>query len=245
MFLEQDELFGIKRKPKTAAGHAIKAIATGGVIGAGVRALKKSKAKKTAKRENAAKTIQALAQRDGVTVEDVAMQVVKNRQGEIEKYVVSKGEQPLQNVAELATQAYALRQNDVQNVAQAMDMNEDDALEYIEASEEEAEEYNHPESDQFIGDIFAALKPVAAKGLEKIAAKRAVKGKKPGILGKLSNVLNGGAGVEKEPTILSEAVQAVTDVKKKEEIKKMLPVIIGGTLVLIVVVFLIARATKK
>jgi hypothetical protein len=189
---------------------------------------------------------------------DVALDYVNQNIGTLQRYVTTSGEQPLQNPAELATQAYLLRQKDIETVQNIIGCNRQDAETYLDESEAKAIEMNDSDADNFLGEIFEAVGRVAGKGLQKIADKREAAGKKPGVFGFLAkltapnpNVLTtqqeggnglnlGGIGVAAK-----DVLESIKDAEKKKEINKLLPFIIIGVIVLILTVVLITRNATK
>jgi len=187
---------------------------------------------------------------------DVALEYVNQNFGTLQRYVTVNGEKPLDNPVELATQAYILRQRDIEQVQNIIGCNRQDAEIYLDESEAKGIELNDPDADNFLGEIFEAVGRVAGKGIQKIADKRAEQGKKPGVFGFLAkltapnpNVLQpqqpsgvdlGGVGV-----LAKDVLESIKEAEKKKEIKKLLPFIIIGVVVLILTVVLITRSTKK
>lgn len=236
------------------------------------RKLTKSQAIRAQSKQRTADTISYLAQRDDLHPADVALQVVSNNPAPLQAYVQSKGEQPLENPAELATQAYMLRQNDVQQVSDLLDipqdhaelmLDEQDGEEYLNEDNDDSteswpdvdgEEFENDsytgKPDNFIEDIWEAVKPIAQLGVEKIAASKAKKGKKAPIWNALNKGLNGGVTQSDNSDtslqgVATEAYNKIVAQKKKEEIKKMLPYIIGGVVLLILATVLITRSVRR
>jgi hypothetical protein len=195
------------------------------------------------------------AEEQGRDIADVSLDTVVENTGALQKYVTSRGEVPLTNPVELATQAFLLRQNEIDDYATAMQISRDEAEIYLDEAEEKAASISSPEADNFLGGLFAAVGNVAGAGLKKINDKRAEKGKKPGVLGFLGNLFPAqNSGVElPENTATKDDLklmagsifEQVKANEKAKEIKKMLPLIIIGVVVLVVAVVLITKKTSK
>lgn len=185
---------------------------------------------------------------------DVALEYVNQNVGTLQRYVTVGGEKPLDNPAELATQAFIMRQRDIDTVQNIIGCNRADAEIYLDESESKAIELNDPDADNFLGEIFEAVGRVAGKGLSKIADQRAAQGKKPGVFGFLADLTK-----PKPESVLSPAQQdgngigilakdvleSIKNAEKKKEINKLLPFVIIGVIVLILTVVLITRASTK
>jgi hypothetical protein len=193
----------------------------------------------------------------GKDVEEVALGYIEQNAGQIQKYILSKGELPQdENPAALAVQAYELRSQEVNDIAQAMDCDYDTAEAYLDEAENKAMELNSPEADSFIGELFEAVGNIAGKAAAKGAQKRKKEGKKPGVAGFFAELLSPGSTEsvedwENENQKLNLKLEAqnlfnkIKENEKKKEIKKMLPMIIIGVVVLIVIVVLITKKTSK
>jgi hypothetical protein len=193
----------------------------------------------------------------GMDVADVALDYVQFNSGQIQKYVISKGELPQdENPVALAVQAYELRQREVEDIATAMQCDIETASIYLDEAENNAMEINSPESDSFIGEIFDAIGRVAGKGLAKASEKRQAKGKKPGAAGFFAELLSPGStskeddkqGEDTSGGIMAgfkSVLDSVKEKEKKDEIKKMMPQIIIGVVILIAVVVLITKLSSK
>jgi hypothetical protein len=192
------------------------------------------------------------AEQRGKDIEEVALGYVEQNSGQIQRYIISKGELPMdENAAALAIQAYELRSKEVADIANAMGCDYETAEAYLDEAKNKAMEMNSPEADSFIGELFDAIGRVAGKGLQKAADKRVSKGKKPGVAGFFANLLNPGGNQEGEQNnvdLKAEAQRLFEEIKsneKKKEINKMLPMIIIGVIVLIVIVVLVTKKTSK
>jgi hypothetical protein len=197
----------------------------------------------------------------GRPIEEVALDHVTENAGQIQKYIISKGELPEEETPQgLAFQAYRLRKKEVSDVARAIGCNYETAEAYLDEAENKAMDISSPEADSFLGEIFDAIGKVAGGGLQKLADKRVAKGKKPGAAGFFAGLLNPngnmqmtgqGAAENADNTgsqirdALGNIINAVKEDEKKKEIKKMLPMIILGVVALIVIVVLLTKATSK
>lgn len=195
---------------------------------------------------------------------DVSLDIVKENQGDIEKYVITQGEIPSQDPIELSIQAYLLREAQIRSVMEGAGVDYDEALVLIEEDEAEKMEAGHPDSDNFLGAIFSAIGGVAKKAVQKAAEKRAAQGKNAGFFGNLNEAINKQsydevkAAVSQDPALakqamssqglsdssriyLQEIIDKVKEEEKKKEIKKMIPLIIVGVLVIIAITVLLTR----
>jgi hypothetical protein len=210
------------------------------------------------KKRKVINSLKALASREGKDIADVALKVVKNELPTVRKYVLSKGEVPLKNVAELATQAHLLRQGDIKKISDRLNVPHRDAEAVLEHAEAELLNDNNGDSDEFLGAIAGAIGEAAKKGLAKLAEK---KKDKNGLFAKavksVNAEVNGGATSEgpaqPEPEgekkgiggFFSSLFNKIKDEEKKKEIKKMLPTIIIGLVLFAVIIWYVARVTKK
>lgn len=202
------------------------------------------------------------------------MQLVVDNIGQIQKYVTSKGEVPLNNPAELATQAYILKQKEIHDYAKALNVSPKVAQIYMDEAEANEQEINSPNADYFLGALVDALGQAVAKPLQKLADKRVAKGKKPGFVGFLANAVNqpvqqvkddattaaanaastainqpkkeGGNFLDGLMNIGKDIFTKVRDNEKQSEIKKMLPtIILIAVVVIALTVIITAYATKR
>lgn len=195
----------------------------------------------------------------------------------VQRYILGKGETPLSDPIDLARQAYDLRCQEVQAIADAMDVSFGEAQIAVEQAEAQSAEVNSPEADSFLGGLFAAIGNIAGNAVQNAAIKRAEQGKKPGILGALTpgyaqlqeylrnnpqmkgkvtlneqgqiipivgyenaGYTDGGVNVSGQSVMDAVAVQA-----RKAALKKALPFIIGGLIVIVLIVIFVARASSK
>lgn len=204
----------------------------------------------TMKRKQLANTIARQAREFDEDPAIVSMEYVRRSTPELQRYVTLKGEIPRSNPAELALQAYMLRDAEAQQAADIIGCTKDEAHIWLDQAESRSEDMNSSDADNFIGAIFDAIANVAQKGIDKIKDKRAKDGKKPGIWGVLSPgtptaypQANTGGGLK---VLAGDVLDAIKESEKKKEINKMMPQIIVGVIVLILVVVLITRyATKR
>jgi hypothetical protein len=116
-----------------------------------------------------------------------AVNVVKRNVPRLDKYILSKGEAPLHNIIEKSVQAYLLKNKEIADVAKTLGIDPEQAQIFLDDAEAKGHEINHSDTDSFIGDILAAIAPIAQSGIDKIAASRASKGKPAGVFGTLSS----------------------------------------------------------
>lgn len=204
----------------------------------------------TMRRRQLANTIQRQAQEFDEDPAIISMEYVRRNTPDLQRYVTLKGEIPRSNPAELALQAFMLRDAEAQQAADIIGCSKEEAHVWLDQAESRSEDMNSSEADNFIGAIFDAVANVAQKGIEKIKEKRAANGKKPGIWGVLSpgtptaypQASTGGGGLK---VLAGDVLDAIKESEKKKEINKMLPQIVIGIAVLIIVVVLITRYASK
>lgn len=197
------------------------------------------------------------AENRGKDISEIALGYVQQNSGQLQKYIISKGEVPQDhNPVLLAEQAYKLRSAEVNDIAQAMGCDFETASVFLDEAENKAMEINSPEADSFIGELFEAIGRLGGNALAKGAKRKKEAGKKPGVGGFFAELLSPGstetsAELEEQNKRLSlkeEAQKLIDKIKaeeKKKEIKKMLPLIIIGVVVLILVVVMITKKTSK
>jgi hypothetical protein len=206
--------------------------------------------------------MQKEAEQQGRKVSDVALDYVAENSGQIQKYILSKGEIPTdENAENLAMQAFNLRKSEVEDIARALGSDLSTAEAYLDSAENSAMEINSPEADSFIGELFDAIAHAASPALQKAVDKRTAKGKKPGVAGFFNNVfssndvqtglVNAGDGVlndvgtGKAGDIAKGILDQITADQKRKEINKMLPAIIIGVVILIVLVVILTKSLSK
>lgn len=190
------------------------------------------------------------AEQQNRPIESVALDYVQANSGQLQKYIMSKGELPMdENPENLAVQAWNLRKVEVENIANALGSDFQTAEAYLDDAENRAMEINSPDSDSFIGEIIDIIGKAASPALKKAAEKRQAAGKKPGFAGTLAGIFGNPVDELKpesqDPKVLSQIYEGIVAQQKKEEIKKMLPTIIIGVVALIIVVVLITRKASK
>lgn len=187
---------------------------------------------------------------------DVALDFVNQNAGTLQRYVTVNGERPLENPVELATQAFLLRNKDIETVQNIIGCSREDAEIYLDESEAKAIEQNDSDADNFLGEIFEAVGRVAGKGLQKVAAKREAAGKKPGVFGFLAKLtapkdvvaqadVAAENGLDKFKILAGDVLNDIKAAEKKKEINKLLPFIIIGVIILILTVVLITKNATK
>lgn len=210
----------------------------------------------TASRYNLQNELQKMSEDGESPLHEVARGFANRNKANIQRYVATKGEIPSENIDELCMQAHRLRKHEINQFAEILGTSPENAEIYLEDSESRAKNISSPEADSFLGEIFGAIEQAVKPALDKAAAKRAQKGKKPGILGYLDTVVNqnknvndiaydaGAAGSNIGNSlkgVLGDVYQGIVDQEKKRQINKMLPVIIIALVVIILVTVLIAR----
>jgi len=209
----------------------------------------------TRRRLQVRKMIEAASDNFDANPDEVALQIVEANRPRIERYVISKGEQPLQNPAELALQAHMLRQNEVDEMQNVLGCSREECETFLEQNESEADDINSADADNFIGGIVDAIGRVAARGIEKVRAKRKAKGKPTKFwdgLAKLTNSEQAANGAESGGTLgnkiglfAKDVMEAIKKDEKRKEINKMLPYFIGGAILLILITYLISKNASK
>lgn len=96
------------------------------------------------------KDLSALAKRDGKSVNEVAVQVLSQSIPELDAYIRSKNEVPVDTDNGKMLQAALLRMEDISTVARAGDISEADALAHIFEGESEAVEINSAEKGKIL-----------------------------------------------------------------------------------------------
>jgi len=212
----------------------------------------------TSNRKRLRNKIEATAVELDVDPADVALDYVNQNAGTLQRYVTVNGEKPLENPVELATQAFLLRNKDIETVQSIIGCSREDAEIYLDESEAKAIEQNDSDADNFLGEIFEAVGRVAGGGLQKIAAKREAAGKKPGVFGFLAKLTapkpqsvyapgenETANGLDKLKVFAGDVLKDIKEAEKKKEINKLLPFIIIGVIVLILTVVLITKNATK
>lgn len=204
-------------------------------------------------RKKLAKTIDFQAKELGRDKGDVALEYVEQKLPDIQRYVVSKGEQPLANPVELSMQAFMLRKRDINRIKETLGGTDDEAEIYLDEAESKAAELNSSEADNFLGGVFAAIGGVVEKAASKQVEKRKEQGKKPGFWGFLAGNTNAAVNtIQPNQTdssglkiFANDVLDAIKKQEKQKEIKKMLPIIIVALVVIILITILITRNASK
>lgn len=208
------------------------------------------------------KVIEARARELGQDAGDIALQYVEKDMPTIQKYVLSKGEQPRENPVELAVQAYANWMKDVADVQRVLGISRQDAEIWLQQAEGGAAEMNSAEADNFLGAILGGIESVVNKAANKAAKKREDKGKKPGFWGFLAKATGGktqpggslpetrtpgvtGQGENLGDTLRVLAGDVLDDIKKNEKKKEMQRLLPIAIVVVIVVILLTVLLTRK
>lgn len=209
----------------------------------------------TVRKKQLLKQIESQSRELGRPKYDIALDYVISNTGDIQKYVLSKNEQPLSNPAELSMQAYLLRKKEVERVAKTMGVSFKEAETYLEQSESNTANLNSAEADNFLGAIFGAIGNVVEGIADKQVAKRTASGKKPGFWGTVSKLAGGGnANTAINTTgadggnlkfLAQDVLDAIKKAETKKQVNKYLPMIIIGVIVLILLTILITKGASK
>lgn len=213
----------------------------------------------TKRRRQLREKIERESRDTGRDIAEVSLEYVEQNRGDLQRYVTSKGEVPLSNPVELATQAFIMRMEDIQSIAKTMGVSLTEAEIFLDEAEARAFDSNTSEADNFLGAIMGAVGGVANKGINKILEKKQAKGKKAGFWATLADITGGRTSEQKDSQAAEQApaekkdvlgelkifaddvISKVKEQEKKKEINKMLPYIIGGVILIILVTVLIAR----
>lgn len=215
------------------------------------------------KRKNQLKqSIKNRANTESRDIADVSLDVVQENVGDLQRYVISKGEKPMQNAVDLCLQVALLRQQDIDKIAQTMNVSHSEAEIFLEESESDAARKGTAEADSFIGEVIGAVGNVANRAVSKIVEKKKAQGKPAKFWNTLLDITGGMASSgmpqlvqQEQPNkggFLNEVKifgQDVIDAIRKSETKKAvnqsLPLIIGGVLVLILITVLITSSYAR
>lgn len=203
-------------------------------------------------------SIKARARELGQDEGDIGLQYIERDLPTIQKYVLSKGEQPRENPVELAVQAYANWTKDVADVQRVLGISRKDAEIWLQQAEGNAAEMNHSEADNFLGAILGGIESVVNKAANKAVKKREEKGKKPGFWGFIAKSTGGtqsagGSLPAMQPqqgenigdtlrVLAGDVLDNIKKEEKKKELQRLLPI---GIAVLIVVILLTVLLTRK
>lgn len=212
------------------------------------------------------KELQDMSIKAGLPADIIALRIMKQRRPEIAAYVAKNGQMPKDSLPELALQAAMVHESKV-----AAKMNEGipsyDIAENAVFAEEQ-QEYDSAAFDDSYQDfapaLLAVVGTVAKAGINAVNAKREEKGKKPILSGKFWQFLKSKTenvdvstdgdklviGIDGKPRKatdselaagLAGSMEEIERQKKKEFLKRNLPFIIAGVVLLIVVVYFIAK----
>jgi hypothetical protein len=98
----------------------------------------------TLAREQDMQEIYQLAQKNNLPLDVVITRILGNSVGDLNGYVISKGETPFSDPTALALQAILLRAQDVATVANTLDITDEDALQVLENNLQEDIDTNSP-----------------------------------------------------------------------------------------------------
>lgn len=202
------------------------------------------------------------SEQTGQPIEDIALGYIDSNRADIERYISTQNETPEEDTVKLALQAFELRQREIDSVSDTMGIDPEQALIFLEEADAQAKDQEHPDADNAIGGgLLAGVGAMASVGLGKLADDHAKKhGGKRGFAGTLADIFGALSNKDEQAAakedigskqnydlaqLLKDTQQKVVDNKKGMEIKKMLPGIIIGVVVLIVVVVLITRSASK
>lgn len=134
---------------------------------------------------NAFRALPEVARKRGLTPQQYALQVIKEKRPQIEQYVKNGGNKPSKDDFILSTQATLTHEN---NVAREMrlentDYNTAEENVFLIDQMREAQNFNDDYED-FAPALLAVVGAVGGKGIEAINAKRTHQGKKPILSGK-------------------------------------------------------------
>lgn len=208
----------------------------------------------TKERIETERRIKREAQNTNIPEHEIALDFVTQSIGDLQRFVVSKGEQPLQNPVELSVQVAALREKDIADIQRALSTDREEAQIWLEQFEQAANEGGSAEADNFIGSVIGAVGAVAAKGIDKIRDARLAKGKPTKFWDFLSKNTGGKASLDysaqpSQPSgiavLAGDVLNEIERRETKKKINEMLPLIIGGVVVLILVTVLITSNAAK
>ena len=126
---------------------------------------------------------------------DYSMKLIKDGEPDIQKYVLSKGETPAPDAEDLALQAYNLRCQEIDNIANTIGVPDTDAQIFLEQDEDEAKGANSSAVDSNIGALFAPI-GLAAKHLHRKGVAGHADNAAGGLLGGLLSGVIGAAGAK-------------------------------------------------
>jgi hypothetical protein len=224
---------------------------------------------KRKKLNQALRSLEKLSNVHGISIPAAALQVVKNRKQEVSDYVAANGVLPAENPAMLATQATLIHEGKIQSKIENSGIsNYIEAENAVFQDEFDGSNYDNGEFDNFLeGGLLGSILSAGAAGIDAINKKRIKNNKKPILsnkfwtslktkVGDKVNVVRDDEGYQisidapkatatgEQSEIgagISAAVKNIEKEKKKEFLRKNMPLIIGGVIALIVVIYFIAR----
>lgn len=191
--------------------------------------------KKKRKIEN---TIDLIARREKTEPHNVALKLLKKDKDLLKRFLSHRGVKAHNTFVGQAIQANAQRDNDIKAISEQLDVPFEDAELILEDAEAQLLDDNSADADEFLGGFAGVVKKVAQQGLDKLA--KAKTGKTTQEIKTEAKKQGGGLGAW-----LNTIIGGVKETEKKKEIKKMLPFIIVGVVVLIVTTVLITKAVHK
>lgn len=208
----------------------------------------------TRQRKEIGDRLKRQAEDSGEDISTLSLEMLSQNLPEVQRYVLNKGEQPLENPAELALQAYILRTKDVKRISEITGFTPEEAEIVLDEQEYSSFKSGSSEADNFIGPLLSAISNVANKGLNKIVEKKKAAGKKGGVWEFLANATKPQADLqvqsqmetadntgEKLKIFAADVLSKIKEAEKKKEINKMLPYIIIGVVLLIAVTYAVAK----
>ena len=210
--------------------------------------------------------LQNFASKENLPADIIALRVMRANLPKIKKYVATNGQQPSDKLPDLALQATMIHENKVlakmQNGIPSYDAAEADVF------REEQQQFDASAFDDSYSDfnpaILGAVATVAKAGVTAINKKREEKGKKPILSGKFWSFLKSKTenidvstegdrlviGIDGKPRKatdseiaagLEASMAEIESQKKREWMKRNLPIIIIGAVLVIAAVYFIAR----
>lgn len=196
-------------------------------------------------------TIRDQASANNEPPEQVALRYIEANTAQLKRYVASRGEQPKRNPVELSVQVAVLRNEEIQSLQKQLGSTYQDAQIYLEQMEDEKLKANNGFPDHFLGTVSGAVGQVAQKGIDKIRADRQAKGKPTKFWDFLSKVTGGEVAYQDTGgtggvRILGvDVIEEIRKAETKKQLNKILPIAIGGVLILILLTVLITKNAGK
>lgn len=213
------------------------------------------------------KTLGSLSQIHNLPADVIGQKIINQRRPEIESYVTAAGLVPAENPAALATQAYLIHNDRIENAMQRYGIIDVEAGENF-VLEQDAQSFDDNEQtpfNSFAPALLAVVGAVGKKGVEAINDKRIKNGKKPILSGKFWDFLknktelsqdgsnldikikgnpNAGEPSQSELAAGFRAAQAELEAQAKADyLKKNLPLfIIIGIAVIAAIYFIVKKA---